>query len=44
MFDEENLINILIKNGFKNSKLSVFDPQIDCKSRKAESIYAIGVK
>lgn len=40
MFDEENLINILIEAGFKNVKLRNFDPSIDLEHRKHQSIYA----
>ena len=41
MFDEENLLNILINVGFRSVKLRSFDPFIDSKKRDFESIYAI---
>ena len=41
MFDEENLLNILIKVGFRSVKLRKFDPVIDSQERDFESIYAI---
>ncbi len=41
MFDEENLVNILQKVGFKGVKIRKFDSQIDNKERDYESIYAI---
>ena len=44
MFDEENLVNILQKVGFKGVKIRKFDSQIDNKERDYESIYAICYK
>ena len=44
MFDQENLINILIKSGFKSAKIRSFDPNLDLIERDYESIYAFGVK
>jgi predicted SAM-dependent methyltransferase len=44
MFDEKNLINILIEVGFKNVKLREYEQYIDSAERKHESIYAIGIK
>ena len=44
MFDEENLVNILKKVGFKRVKIRQFDPKIDNKGRDYESIYAICYK
>lgn len=39
MFDEENLIAILGKAGFKNPRLRPFDSGIDIKQRDFQSIY-----
>ncbi len=44
LFDEENLLNILLKTGFKKVKLRSFDPKLDAKRRDFESIYAIAIK
>ena len=44
MFDEESLVNILIKHGFSDAKLREFDPRFDKDFRDAESIYAEGTK
>ncbi|MCG3164371.1 MAG: hypothetical protein POELPBGB_00125 [Bacteroidia bacterium] len=44
MFDEENLLAVLKKNGFRNAKTRRFDPEIDLKERDHESLYAEGVK
>jgi len=44
MFDEENLLAVLTKNGFRNAKTRSFDPEIDLKERDHESLYAEGVK
>ena len=44
MFDEENLINILLKCGFRDTKLRPFNSEIDLEHRKWESIYAIAEK
>ena len=44
MFDEENLRNILIKNGFSNVILRSFDQEIDPFERDFESIYVIAEK
>ena len=41
LFDEENLLNILKKVGFRSVKLRKFDPVIDTQKRDFESIYAI---
>jgi predicted SAM-dependent methyltransferase len=40
MFDEENLIHILKRSGFKNARLRKFDPTNDLEERDFESIYA----
>lgn len=44
MFDEENLINTLIKAKFSNARLRNFDKSIDLMSRDFESIYALAIK
>jgi predicted SAM-dependent methyltransferase len=44
MFDEENLLAVLEKHGFKNAKLRSFNPELDLKERDHESIYAEAVK
>lgn len=44
MFDEENLVNILEKVGFRNVGLSEFDPSFDSEKRRRESIYATATK
>ena len=44
MFDEENLLFILISHGFKNVKIRDFDIKIDMLDRDFESIYAIANK
>lgn len=44
MFDEENLINTLLKAGFSSAKLRAFDPHLDLKERDYESIYAVAYK
>ncbi len=40
MYDEENLILILKRKGFRNVRLRNFDPSLDLKGRDYESIYA----
>ena len=44
LFDEENLLNILLKANFKNVKLREFDHLLDLKERDFESIYAIATR
>lgn len=44
MFDEENILNILESNGFKNVRLRQFDPSLDMKERDCGSIYAAAEK
>lgn len=44
MFDSENLIQVLRKNGFHNARIRDFDPQLDIQARDYESIYAQGEK
>lgn len=39
MFDEENIIAILGKTGFRNPRLRPFDDSIDMKQRDFQSIY-----
>jgi len=44
MFDEENLVYLLERGGFKNSRIREFEPALDMKERDCESIYAEGFK
>jgi predicted SAM-dependent methyltransferase len=44
MFDEENLLNILLISGFNDAKIRRFDPVLDLLERDHESIYAIAYK
>jgi hypothetical protein len=44
MFDEENLVHLLERRGFRNVRLRPFDPAIDLKERDRESIYAEGFR
>jgi len=44
MFDEENLLCILAKIGFREVKSRSFDKSLDMKERDFESIYAEAVK
>ncbi|MBI1912003.1 MAG: methyltransferase domain-containing protein [Deltaproteobacteria bacterium] len=44
MFDEENILAILKKAGFKNPRLREFDPELDLKVRDSQSIYVIAEK
>ena len=44
VFDEENLINTLLKAGFSDAQLREFDPTLDLKERDSESIYAVALK
>lgn len=44
MFDQENLVNILARSGFRSASLRDFDVQIDSIERKEGSIYAIAYK
>jgi hypothetical protein len=41
MFDEENLLAILARSGFRDARLRDFDPALDMKERHFESIYAL---
>ena len=40
LFDEENVLFILNSNGFRNSRLRGFDPEVDLGERHHESLYA----
>ncbi|SHF98613.1 methyltransferase domain-containing protein [Vibrio gazogenes] len=40
MFDEENLVNTLVKAGFSNVQLRGFDEELDLRERDINSIYA----
>ncbi len=44
MFDEENLVHILEKSGFREVRIRSFDPALDLKERELESIHAEGFK
>jgi predicted SAM-dependent methyltransferase len=44
MFDEENLLGMLRKAGFRKCRLREFDPSIDSEARRIGSIYAIAEK
>ncbi len=44
MFDEDNLLHILVNRGFRNVHLRRFDPSLDTKMRDYESIYAEALK
>jgi predicted SAM-dependent methyltransferase len=44
MFDEENLVYLLERRGFKNVRMRNFDPELDLKERDCISIYAEGFK
>lgn len=44
MFDEENLLAVLSKTGFRNTRLREFDPVLDLPQRDIQSIYVIAEK
>lgn len=44
MFDQENLVQMLEVNGFRNVGVRDFDPELDLQARDYESIYAQGEK
>ncbi len=44
MFDEANLVKVLDKAGFKNTRLREFDASLDFEWRDYESIYAVAEK
>jgi hypothetical protein len=44
MFDEENIVKIMLQAGFENVHLREFDPQLDMPERQWESLYAIAYK
>lgn len=44
MFDQENLVHILVAHGFVGVRPRAFDPETDLLERDFESVYAIGSK
>jgi predicted SAM-dependent methyltransferase len=44
MFDQENLVYLLERRGFRNVRTRGFDPALDLKERDCVSIYAEGFK
>jgi predicted SAM-dependent methyltransferase len=44
MFDEENLVSVLVECGFLNACLRSFDSELDLAERRHESIYAEATK
>lgn len=44
MFDEENILKVLLVNGFNNARLREFDSNLDLQERHFESVYAEAVK
>jgi predicted SAM-dependent methyltransferase len=44
MFDEENLLRVLVQAGFADVRCRDFHPALDKCERKNESIYAIAIK
>lgn len=44
MFDEENLVNTLLRAGFSKVQLREFDGEFDLRERDFESIYAVANK
>lgn len=44
LFDEENLVNTLLKAGYRSAQLRSFDPELDLAERDSESIYAVATK
>ncbi len=44
MFDNQNLVNILLRSGFGDAKLRNYDPELDSADRHFESIYALATK
>jgi predicted SAM-dependent methyltransferase len=44
LFDMDNLLAVLEKNGFRNVRPREFDPEVDKPERHFETIYAIGEK
>ena len=44
MFDEENIVNYLVKGGFNNVQLRDYDSNLDSEERKHQSIYVKAVK
>jgi predicted SAM-dependent methyltransferase len=44
LFDVENLASVIEEAGFRNVRIREFDPDLDLKERKHESIYAAATK
>ena len=44
MFDQDNLLHILMAAGFEDVRARDFDPETDMSERDFESVYAIGAK
>lgn len=44
MFDEENIVNYLVRGGFNNIQLREYDPRVDSEERKHQSVYVKAVK
>ncbi len=44
LFDKENLVLIMQDAGFQDAQLRDFDPDLDQRERKYESIYFTGSK
>lgn len=44
MFDNENIINILLRAGFEDVSLREYDSKLDSMDRHYESLYALAVK
>jgi SAM-dependent methyltransferase len=44
LFDEENLVLVLVEAGFRDVGIRAFDPEVDLMVRRHESIYAQAVK
>ncbi len=44
MFDEENMVAILARAGFREARIRPFDAQLDLESRRHESLYASCIK
>jgi len=44
LFDDNNLVSVLEKAGFRGARIREFDPDLDLQERKHESIYAVATK
>jgi predicted SAM-dependent methyltransferase len=44
MFDNENIVNILLRAGFADVRLRNYDPELDSIDRYYESLYAVAIK